>query len=92
MRIEFAAPTGRAKTAQCNALGSRRSISQALKGRNTLMIYFAPSGLGDCNALFPSALRWASIFGPVGAGKHSVHRSSASRWAFTFRSVGAGRI
>ncbi len=69
MRWEFSAPTGRAKTAQCNALGSSWNFSQALKGRHNAMLYSALSGLSGRGGILPGALRLAFTFRPVGAGE-----------------------
>ena len=69
MRIEFSAPTGRAVTAQCNALGSSWNSVQAPTGRNNATAYYALSGLGGQVCRYRSALRWALIFRPVGAGE-----------------------
>ena len=92
MRIEFSAPTGRAVTAQCNALGSSWNSVQAPTGRNNATAYYALSGLGGYCAVFPSAMRWAFAFRPFGAGKRCAIAPSAMRWAFVFCPVGAGGI
>lgn len=68
MHRESSAPTGRAKTARCSALGSGRSFLQALKGRYKSS-YFALSGLSGRDIGFSSALRLAFTFRPVGAGR-----------------------
>lgn len=55
--------------AQCNALGSKSTIPQALKGRNNKTAHFAPSGLLESSNCFPGALHRAATFRPVGAEK-----------------------
>ena len=67
MRRESLAPTGRAMTAQCIALGIELGFMQAPTGRNNSITYFALSGLADRGINFSSALRFAFTFRPVGA-------------------------
>ena len=44
-RVPLQAPEGRDSTARCNAPGTIAKSREALKGRNTMLRYYAPSGL-----------------------------------------------